>query len=557
MAGSTLRLTPSPGRFARAASRLLVAVGIVVLAGWALDVHVLKGLAGAITMKANAAVGLLAAGLALGLVGDRRRWAGAAGRGCGVLAGLVGALTLSEHLAGWDLGIDQLLVAETPGAAATTSPGRMGPNASTSLTLAGVALWWLYGGGRRAVAGAQILGAVIATFALVPIVGYLYGAAQLYAVARFTGIAFHTGIALFVLGLGLMAARPETGPVAALMNDAPYGMMARRLLVTAMVVPLALGYVRLSGERAGWYDTGFGSAAFAVAVVVLLSVTIWRSAVALARSEQARQTMERARDDLLVREREARERAERADRAKDEFIAALSHELRTPLNAVVGWMQMLQQGVVADATRSKATEAVARNARVLARLIEDLLDTSRITMGHLTLAREPVDVNAVVQAAVESVLPAADARGVSVALHLAPAPPWIVGDAQRLQQVVWNVVSNGIKFSPSGATVAVEVAGAVDGESVSVRVRDDGDGIDPAFLPHVFDRFRQDDAALPSGRGGLGLGLYIARHLVEEHGGRIVAESAGPGCGAAFTIQLPAAPPNVISDGEREARIRA
>ena len=536
--------TPTPraaeSRFTSAASVLLATIGLMVLAGWMLDLHVLKGLNGPITMKANAAVGLLASGISLGLLGVRGTWARIAGLVSAALAGAIGMLTLSEHLVGWNLGIDELLFPEAPGAAATTSPGRMGPNSSTSLALSGIALWCLYRGDRRAVTCAQILGATVAVFALVPTVGYLYGAAQLYAIARYTGIAVHTGLALFVLGLGIAAARRDTGPVAALMSEAAHGVMARRLLLPATVLPLVLGYVRLAGERRGWYDTGFGVAAMVVGVIVLLSLTIWRTAVALARSEAARQSMERARNDLLVREREARERAERADRAKDEFIAALSHELRTPLNAVVGWMHMLQQGVVAESGRAKATDAVARNARVLARLIEDLLDTSRITMGHLTLSQDPVDVSAVVQAAVESMLPAADAKGVRVDLTPGPAAPAVVGDAQRLQQVVWNLLSNAIKFSPAGTTVSVDVE-AREG-TVMIRVSDQGEGIDPQFLPHVFDRFRQEEAGPMRGRSGLGLGLYIAHHLVEAHGGTISADSRGAGHGAAFTIHLPALP---------------
>ena len=527
-------------RFTRAASLFLIAVGLIVLTGWMLDLHVLKGLTGSITMKANAALGLLAAGVALGLLGVRGTWARVAGLASATLAGTIGALTLSEHIVGWNLGIDELLFREAPGAVATTSPGRMGPHSSTSLTLSSIALWCLYRGDRRAVTCAQILGAAVAVFALVPIVGYLYGTAQLYAIARYTGIAAHTGIALFVLGIGIGAARPDTGPVAALMSDAAHGVMARRLLLPAVALPLVLGYLRLAGERRGWYDTGFGVAAMVVAVIVLLSVTIWRTAVALARSEAARQSMERARNDLLVREREARERAERADRAKDEFIAALSHELRTPLNAVVGWMHMLQQGVVAESARAKATDAVARNARVLARLIEDLLDTSRITMGHLTLSQDPVDVNAVVHAAVESVLPAADAKGVRVDSTPASATAAVMGDAQRLQQIMWNLLSNAIKFSPAGTTVVVDVAAGE--RTVTVRVSDEGEGIDPRFLPHVFDRFRQDDAGPVRGRSGLGLGLYIAHHLIEAHGGTITAESRGAGLGAVFTIHLPAVP---------------
>jgi signal transduction histidine kinase len=375
--------------------------------------------------------------------------------------------------------------------------------------------------------------------ALVPIIGYLYAAAQLFAVARFTGIALHTGIALLVLSVGVLAARTDVGPVSALASEEPQSVMARRLLVPAVLLPPLLGYVRLTGERHGWYDTGFGLSLMVVGVIVVLSGTIWRTVVVVTRSDEARRQAQRDRDDLLVSERAARERAERADRAKDEFIATLSHELRTPLNAVLGWMQMLQTGAVSEEGRARATDAVARNAGVLARLIDDLIDTSRITAGHLELARELVDVAAVVRAAVESVMPAVEATHVHVSLSFEPSPARVVGDPQRLQQVVWNLLSNAVRFSPTGGSIDVRVSTA--GDTVLVRVADEGTGIDPSFLPYVFDRFRQAESTTTRAQTGLGLGLFIAKYLVERHGGTVRAESGGAGTGAVFTIELPAA----------------
>jgi signal transduction histidine kinase len=272
-------------------------------------------------------------------------------------------------------------------------------------------------------------------------------------------------------------------------------------------------------------------------VIVLLSLTIWRTALALRRTNEELQRAQLALSDLLELERTARQKAEQADRAKDEFIAALSHELRTPLNAILGWMYMLRNETVPDAAKGKAAEAVVRNAGLLARLIEDLLDTSRIATGRLELAMAPLDLKAVVQAAIESVLPASEQRGVVVTLESDPAVPSLSGDAQRLQQVIWNLLSNAIKFSPPGATVAVRTS-AHNGSAV-VTVRDSGTGIDPAFLPRIFDRFQQADSSPAREHGGLGLGLYIASHLTELHGGSLEARSDGDGTGAEFTLRLP------------------
>ncbi|HEV3486047.1 MAG TPA: PAS domain-containing protein, partial [Vicinamibacterales bacterium] len=268
-------------------------LGALVLVGWSLDLAVLKGLAGGITMKPNAAVGLLASGLALFfIVGPRP--SRTAARISALVPGFIGVATLSEHIVGWDLGIDQLLFSEPPGAAGTASPGRMGPNAALNLTLAAAAVWCLSRDGVRAAIHAQALASCMAALALVPTVGYLYGARELYAIARYTGIALHTGVAILILSAGILAARSNVGPVSALMSDAAHGVMARRLLVPAIAVPLLLGYIRVTGERRGWFDVGLGVSMFVVAVIVLLSITIWHTAVALARSDVARQTAEEA-----------------------------------------------------------------------------------------------------------------------------------------------------------------------------------------------------------------------------------------------------------------------
>jgi signal transduction histidine kinase len=540
-----LRIGASP--VSSVASFLLIASGALVLVGWQFDLQILTSLTGQITMKANAALGLLSSGVALVLVGATSRGARLIGQLFGVLAGLIGTLTLSEHIVGWNLGIDELLFSELPGAAATTSPGRMGPNTSTSLTLGSIALCCLYRSSLRAIATAQLLAACMAILALVPIAGYMYGATELYAIAKYTGIAAHTGVALLILSVGLLAARSNVGPMAALTTRAAHGVMARRLLVVAFVVPPLFGFFRVEGQARGWYDTGLGAALFVVSMMVLLSITIWRTAGAMGRTDAELAQAALDREALLVRERAARRRAEGADRAKDDFIAALSHELRTPLNAILGWMIMLQQHSASEAARTRATNIVLRNAGVLARLIEDLLDTSRITTGHLVVDREPVDPKMVVQAAVESVQPTAESSGVVMAVVTDPPVPMIMGDAQRLQQVVSNLLSNAIKFSPSGGRVEVHVA--MEGETLEISVWDEGEGIDPAFLPHAFERLRQADTSTTRAQGGLGLGLYLARHLTLLHGGTLTAESPGLGQGSVFTIRLPAGAD--IADGNR------
>jgi signal transduction histidine kinase len=235
----------------------------------------------------------------------------------------------------------------------------------------------------------------------------------------------------------------------------------------------------------------------------------------------------------------ALEEAKRANRAKDEFLATMSHELRTPLNAIVGWSKLLRGGSVAPAQMSKALETIERNAQLQARLIEDMLDLARIEQGKVVLSVGPTEMVRVVEAALEAVRPAAELKGVRLQPVL-DSHATIVGDADRLQQVVWNLISNAIKFTPRGGRVQVHLVRA---ESyVELMVADDGEGIDPSFLPHVFDRFRQADAKTTRKAGGLGLGLAIVRSIVELHGGIVTAQSDGIGRGATFNVRLPTAP---------------
>jgi len=241
--------------------------------------------------------------------------------------------------------------------------------------------------------------------------------------------------------------------------------------------------------------------------------------------------------DLLAQLRSARAAAEAANRLKDEFLAVLSHELRTPLNAIVGWTSLLTRGLVEPHRLPYVYETLERNARVQTQLIADVLDVSRITSGKLEMRLEALDLGDLVVQAVETVRAAAAAKGLQLTVESTPRCV-VRGDTERLQQVVWNLLSNAIKFTPAGGAVAVAVAR--DGPQVALTVSDSGEGIPHAFLPYVFDRFRQADQSSTRVHGGLGLGLAIVQQLVALHGGAVTAASAGPGRGAEFRVSLPA-----------------
>jgi signal transduction histidine kinase/CHASE1-domain containing sensor protein/CheY-like chemotaxis protein len=240
---------------------------------------------------------------------------------------------------------------------------------------------------------------------------------------------------------------------------------------------------------------------------------------------------------LLKLERTAREAAEESNRLKDEFLATVSHELRTPLTAILGWSRMLEGGDLDDAVVQQAVETIGRNARAQAQIVDDILDVSRIITGNLYLELQPMEVVPVIENAINVIRPTADAKGIRIETYFNAKPAMISGDANRLQQVVWNLLSNAVKFTESGGRVCVKVSQV--GSAVEISVSDTGQGISPEFLPYVFERFRQADSTTTRQHGGLGLGLAIARHLVEIHGGSIKAESKGQGRGATFRIRLP------------------
>ena len=242
---------------------------------------------------------------------------------------------------------------------------------------------------------------------------------------------------------------------------------------------------------------------------------------------------------LLKLERTAREAAEESNRLKDEFLATVSHELRTPLTAILGWSRLLEGGTLDSEVTQQAVEVIWRNAKAQAQIVDDILDVSRIITGNLYLDLHPLGVVPVVENAINVVRPTADAKGIRIETYFDSATAMISGDANRLQQVVWNLLSNAVKFTKSGGRVCVKVAQV--GPTVEISVSDTGQGISQEFLPYVFDRFRQADSTTTRQHGGLGLGLAIARHLVEIHGGAIKAESLGEGRGAKFTITLPLA----------------
>jgi PAS domain S-box-containing protein len=339
-------------------------------------------------------------------------------------------------------------------------------------------------------------------------------------------------------------------------NEEVADVLRRLDLKSCMIVPLVarnrtLGTITLAtAESNRYYDANDLALAEDLAHRIALAVDNARLYREAQDAVTAREDALRVHDELLRREQFAREEAETANRAKDEFLATVSHELRTPLNAILGWAHMLRANKLDQTTQTSALETIERNAKSQAQLIEDILDVSRIVTGKLRLEVGPVELAAVVDAAIDAVRPAADAKGIRIETDLDPRAGPVSGDPNRLQQIVWNLASNAVKFTGKGGRVQIQLHSV--NSYVDIVVSDTGQGISTEFLPYVFDRFRQADATSTRSHGGLGLGLAIVRHLVEMHGGTVFANSPGEGMGATFTVKLPL----ILAPVERRNRER-
>jgi signal transduction histidine kinase len=311
-------------------------------------------------------------------------------------------------------------------------------------------------------------------------------------------------------------------------DDAGYlSAVAREQIVTLMVVPIVIG-PQIEGLL---YVDNRTARPFTDRDEAILRQLADHAAIALRNAQ------------LLAREQQAREEAEAANRMKDEFLATLSHELRTPLNAVLGWAVTLRTAKLEGDTAARALEIIERNARAQSQLIEDLLDTSRITTGKLRLDVRLVDLVPIVEGALDAMRPGAQAKSIQLAAKLDRSVGPVYGDADRLRQVVLNLLTNAIKFTGAGGTVDVSLTGAAAAQA-EIIVTDTGQGIAPDVLPFVFERFRQGDSSSTRAQGGLGIGLALVKSLTELHGGTVVAESPGAGRGATFRVRLPLPDPS-------------
>jgi PAS domain S-box-containing protein len=648
----------APRLIAAAAGGYTLLVGAITLLGYLLDVRRLADwINQGIAMFPNAALCSALSGVALlVLTSGGQRPSGRVAIVLRVLAGitgLLGGLTLLQHLTGANLGIDLLLSDRTFGQRAAVAPNRMGPPASSSFLLAGATfLLATYGQAARRLASA--LAIVIVAIASLSLVGYWFGADHLFGAARYTGIAFQTSTALAAIGIGLIASVPEHGLAAMLRRDDPGGVIIRRLLLPIIAIPLVVGWFRVWGQITGYFDTAFGSALAGLIMIFVLVSLLWWTAMGISRQAQLARGADAARRDSEARYRaliessvygvitidqagiiqSANPAAERlfgysssemigrnvsmlmpepykrehdtylhnylatgvrkiigigrevagrrkdgstfpmdlavaefqhggkrhftgtvhdisvrkgaeqalkdADRNKNEFLATLGHELRNPLNAIGVALALLEADRDSPAG-DEARAVIGRQYADMVRLVDDLLDLSRISRGAIHLKLEPVELAPLLNDVARDNQRLCESLGHQLAVELPAQPITLHADPTRLRQMVGNLLTNAFRYTPRGGKILLE-ASRHDKHAV-IRVVDSGVGLSAQDLGRVFDMFvqiRDDQRTAPR---GLGIGLSLVRNLAQLHGGSVVAASAGAGQGCTFTLRLPLEPP--------------
>jgi signal transduction histidine kinase/CheY-like chemotaxis protein len=501
--------------FVRGLGLFVALGGVLSFLGWALDVQGLTDWDGSgISIQPNATVAVMCAGTAVLLLTFGFRRAAAA---LGVVVAVIGILSLFQYFT--DISLPSfntaLMFDRTWGRGGVIDPGRMGPPGAMCWTLVGACLVMVSGKvglkARRVVPAMALLTCSIATLA---ITGYLYSASALFSAPRLTVIAFQTAIFILAISAALTASVPERGPMRLLRDDGPAGYIARRATPAIIIVAFGLGLLRLQGERAGFYDLTAGTAARTVVEIIALLGLLWWSLAAIRRHDQAM--------------RENRRR-------KDEFLAVLAHELRGPLAPLRNSLEIVKR-VGGDGVVQQARETMDRQLHHLVRLVDDLVDVSRITHDKIELRKRRVDLAPILRQALETAEPLAASAGLRLDVTLPPEPIPLDADPVRLTQVFSNILNNACKYTPPGG--AVRLVAERHGAEAVVRIRDTGMGIAADQLDYVFEMFTQVERA-DRPLGGLGVGLTLVKRLLDMHGGTVTAHSDGPGKGSEFVVRLP------------------
>jgi len=509
--------------------------GVANLVGWTLGIDAMQRVGlGTIHMLPITAVTFVLASVSLWMQRVTAREIGyqsLVARGLALLVLTIGIITLAERVWGWDAGIDTLFFHETLTRLPYQPIGRMATNTGVAFALVGAALFLLDGQTRRVRQIAHwfsTLGIVIAALALI---GHLYGAPALFKFDVTAAMAVSTACAFFTLSVGILSARPNASWAGRIVSRTGTGMLARRLLLALTIVPVVLGWLFILAREHSLVSREVG---IAILVVVMMSIQL----TVLLRAAAIVQKGERAQALALEHAAAARDEAQRANSAKNDFLAVMSHELRTPLNAIIGYGSLLRDGIPDPVTQGQRQqiERIGASAKHLLALIDEVLTLSRLDLGRERITPTSIGVAGLVEEAAAMMEPEARKKGLALSLVLPDQEVSMVTDAGKLRQALVNLLGNAVKFTDQGE-VCIRARYEGESEEVVFEVEDTGIGIAPQHLPRVFEAFWQVDQAPTRKVGGTGLGLHVTRRLVRLLGGEVSARSV-VGQGSCFTIKV-------------------
>ncbi len=524
---SNPRVVSSLKSMSQASGTTAIFVGCLVLVGWSFEIATLKSvLPGLGTMKANTALAFILAGVSVRLLKKEqasqrtRRIAHV----CAFTVALLGLLTLSEYLFGWDLGIDQLLFQKSLEAVATSNPGRMAPATAINFLALGLALMLL--DTRYSQWPIQLLTLAAALIALIPLIGYVYGLHFLYTMSLYSNAAVHTWATFAVLCVGLLFARPERGLMAICTSDSAAGVMVRRLLPPVILTPAALGWLILTGQHAGLYGTEMGLSLLLVSSILFPAALILWNAASLYQMEAVRKQAERR-----VKENTAQIVA--INKELESFSYSVSHDLRAPIRAIDGFARVLLEdhSKHLDPEGQRILDTIRTNTKQMGRLIDDLLAFSQV--GRKGLEKTNIEMTGLAKSVAYELLQQEPGRSVAVTVESLAAAQ---GDHALIRQVFANLISNALKFTRHQPKPAVEIGWSRDGNEDIYYVRDNGVGFDMRYVNRLFGIFQRLHAAEEF--EGIGVGLAIVQRIIHRHGGHVWAEGK-INEGATFYFALP------------------
>jgi len=532
------------------AGAAVVVLGAFVLAGWALDLELVTTAARGFPMIPLTALCFVLGGGSLIMAVRPRRNATteAIQQTLAALMGLIALITLYEYARDNGTGIDLLLFGDKLVDMPWSPPGRISINSAATLLLFALALLWIPHDRRQRDHRAQWFATPALLVPLVAILGYVFGVKGMYSLSHSTGMAVPTAIGQLVLGVGILFANRERGIPSLLLDEGAAGVLTRRLLPAALVAPIVLGLFRLAGETAGLYETEFGVSIFAVSTIVVFVLLVLWSARALRESDKervdllameknARAIAERARAEAET----ARAEAERANTIKTDFLAVMSHELRTPLTAIMGYEELLSDGITGPVTELQRQQLgrINASARHLLGLIDEILTFARVDIGRERVRWESLSVNQTLTEAAALIESMASSKKLKYTIELLNEDQSIQTDGTKLRQMLVNLLSNAVKFTDQGE---VRLTTSVRDGVLEIRVSDTGVGIDSANIEYVFEPFWQLEQHATRKSGGTGLGLSVTRKLARLLGGDVSVASR-LGAGTTFLLTLPMVAP--------------